>query len=467
MAMIEASAEQRRRGGAYAALPAVSAVVDEARAAGSRLSPDALVRAVQDALAEERAAIAAGAEPARAEIAARVVDRVLALDRPRLSAGINATGVIVHTNLGRAPVSAETAAAMVDAATHATPLEIDPETNERGGRMSEISALIRILTGAEAALAVNNCASALVLALSALASGREVVVSRGEAVEIGGGFRVPDVMRQSGADLVEVGTTNRTYARDYLDASGERTAAWLKVHASNFRIVGFTHAPALDELVAAARPRGILVLDDLGSGAMFDTRPFGLAAEPTLPESIAAGADVAMISGDKLLGGPQAGILAGRAEAIARVAKHPLARAVRADKTTLAGLAATLRHHARGEALERIPVWRAISADPEALHRRATELSGWLGAAGIVAEVAPMESTIGGGSVPGASLPSWGLALRANGPAALEALAGRLRLGSPAAYGRIERDRFLLDLRTVMPEEDHALAAAATVAAKG
>jgi L-seryl-tRNA(Ser) seleniumtransferase len=445
----------------FAALPSVAALIQAARASGSAFTEEVLARAAQDALAREREAIAAGSRPEREEIVARALEAMLALDRPRLSAGINATGVIVHTNLGRAAVSMETAAAMTAAASGAIPLEIDPASNERGGRMSEISSLVRLLTGAEAALAVNNCAAALVLALSAVAAGREVVVSRGEAVEIGGGFRVPDVMRQSGATLVEVGTTNRTYARDYEAASGETTAAWLKVHASNFRIVGFTHAPSLQELASIARPRGIALLEDLGSGAMLDTARFGLAAEPTLAESIAAGVDVTMISGDKLLGGPQAGILAGRAEWISRISRHPLARAVRADKTTLAGLAATLRHYARGDALETIPVWRAISAEADDLRCRAEAMAARLTDAGWNASAVRSTATVGGGSMPEETLSGWGVALDGDDP---DGLARRLRLGVPAVYGRIERDLVVLDLRTVMPEDDVALTEAVLAA---
>lgn len=446
----------------YASLPSVSALIDAARAAGSSFADPMLSRAAQDALAAEREAIRAGAAvPGRDAVVARLVEGILALDRPRLRRGINATGVIVHTNLGRAPVSEETAAAMAAAAASAIPLELDPASNERGGRMSELSALIRLLTGAEAALAVNNCAAALVLALSALAAGREVVVSRGEAVEIGGGFRVPDVMRQSGATLVEVGTTNRTYSRDYESASSDATAAWLKVHASNFRIVGFTHAPDRHDLASLSRARGIALIEDLGSGALLDTAAFGLAPEPTLAEAVAAGVDVAMISGDKLLGGPQAGILAGKAPVIARISRHPLARAVRADKTALAGLAATLRHYARGEALQKIPVWRSISADPDGLRRRAESLSRRLAAASLPASVQASSATVGGGSLPGETLPGWSVALGGPDP---DRIARRLRLGHPAVYGRIERDTVLLDLRTVLPEEDDVLAAAIAAA---
>lgn len=449
-------------GSAFAALPAVGRVVELAREAGSRLAEPVIVRLVRQALEHERAAILAGATPGRGAVEARIVAAVVALDRPRLGPVLNATGVVVHTNLGRAPVSRETAAAMADAAANAVPLELEPATNGRGGRMREVSALVSALTGAEAALAVNNCAAALVLTLSALASGREVVVSRGEAVEIGGGFRIPDVMRQSGATLVEVGTTNRTYASDYAAAVTDRTAMYLKVHASNFRVVGFTHAPTLAELAAEAAPRGIALVEDLGSGALLDTRAFGLAPEPTLTDAIAGGVDVALISGDKLLGGPQAGIIAGRREIVARVAAHPLARAVRADKTALAGLAATLRHYARGEALETVPVWRAISAGAGAIHARARAISERLTSSGVSATVIECVSTVGGGSLPGEALPSLAVAIPAGATpnCDLDGFARRLRLGSPGVFGRIDEGQLLLDLRTVMPEDDGALCAA-------
>jgi L-seryl-tRNA(Ser) seleniumtransferase len=450
----------------FATLPSVARVAGLAREAGSRLDEPVLVRVVQDGVARERAAIAGGAAPSREAVEARLLDALAELERPRLAPVINATGVIVHTNLGRAAVSAETASAIADAAAHAVPLELEPETNERGGRMREVSALVAALTGAEAALAVNNCAAALVLTLSALAAGREVVVSRGEAVEIGGGFRVPDVMRQSGAALVEVGTTNRTYVDDYVAAAGDRTAMFLKVHASNFRIVGFTHAPSVTDLVKAGRPRGIAVVEDLGSGALLDTRPFGLAPEPLLQDAIANGVDAALISGDKLLGGPQAGIIAGRSETVARIARHPLARAVRADKTALAGLAATLRHYARGEALMKIPVWRAIAASEADLRGRADALAVALSAAGLTATAVRSESTVGGGSLPGESLPSWAATINAGAlpERDLDGLARRLRAGSPGVYGRIERDQIMLDLRTVLPEEDERLLKAVAAA---
>ncbi len=412
-------------------------------------------------LAEERRRIAAGAETTREAVAARAVAAVTAFERPRLAAVLNATGVIIHTNLGRAPVSAETAAAMATAAAGAVPLEIEPESNERGGRMREISDLMRVLAGAEATLVVNNCAAAVLLVLSAVGSGRRVVVSRGEAVEIGGGFRVPDVLRQSGAELVEVGTTNRTYAGDYAEATDERTAAFLKVHPSNFQIVGFVHAASTAELADLGRERGVPVLEDIGSGALLATARFGLTPEVTFRESLEAGATLAMASGDKLLGGPQAGIIVGRAEWVARVARHPLARAVRADKTCSAGIAATLRHYVRGEAEAKIPVWRMIAAASESLRERAERLRDGLAEDGVGVALAETTATVGGGSLPGERLPSWAVAIAADD---VDGLAKRLRVGTPGVFGRIEDGRLLLDLRTVLAEDDQRLIGAVAAA---
>jgi L-seryl-tRNA(Ser) seleniumtransferase len=457
-----AEAPQSERGhvsaaGLLRAIPPVSAIVTEAKRLGSELTEDALTRAARAELENVRQALLAGESLDRPRIMRRVIDSIGVLQRPRLTPVLNATGVVIHTNLGRAPVSPETADAMRAAAAHPVPLEIDPESNERGGRMSEIAALLRALTGAEAALVVNNCASAVLLVLAAMASGKEVVVSRGEAVEIGGGFRVPDVLRQSGARLVEVGTTNRTYARDYAAATTEETGAYLKVHPSNFRAFGFVHTASTAELVVLAREHVLPVLEDLGSGALLDTSRFGLAPEPTLSEAIAAGADLVMASADKLLGGPQGGIIIGAASWVDRVARHPLARAVRADKTALAGIAATLRHYLRGEAESRIPIWRMIVAPESEIRARVTQLGAALRPDGHAVDVEPVRATVGGGSLPGEMLPSWALVLFPAGGEGVDTLARRLRLGDPGIFGRIDQDRLLLDLRTVLPEEDQVL----------
>src|SRR5215207_7383580 len=443
--------------GQLRAIPPVSAIVTEAKRVGSELTEDALTRAARAELEHVRQALLAGERLDRPEIARRVIDAIGALERPRLTPVLNATGVVIHTNLGRAPVSPETAEAMRAAAAHPVPLEIDPESNERGGRMAEIAGLLRALTGAESALVVNNCASAVLLVLAAVGSGKEVVVSRGEAVEIGGGFRVPDVLRQSGARLVEVGTTNRTYARDYAAVTTEETSAYLKVHPSNFRAFGFVHSASTAELVVLAREHGLPVLEDLGSGALLDTSCFGLAPEPTLTEGIAVGADLVMASADKLLGGPQGGIIIGAASWVERVARHPLARAVRADKTALAGIAATLRHYLRGEAESRIPIWRMIAAPESEIRERVTRLGSALGQDGHAVGVEPVQATVGGGSLPGETLPSWALVLSPADGEGVDALARRLRLGDPGIFGHIDQDRLFLDLRTVLPEEDEIL----------
>ena len=441
----------------FRAIPPVSAVVAEAKRLGSTLTEDALTRLVRVELEEMRQALLAGETLDRLEIERRVIAAIGVLERPRLASVLNATGVVIHTNLGRAPVSLETAEAMREAAARAVPLEIDRESNERGGRMSEIAGLMLALTGAESALVVNNCASAVLLVLAAVATGKEVVVSRGEAVEIGGGFRIPDVLRQSGAHLVEVGTTNRTYARDYAAATTEETGAYLKVHTSNFRVFGFVHSASTAELVVLAREHGLPVLEDLGSGALLDTSRFGLAPEPTLSAAIADGADLVMASADKLLGGPQGGIIIGSASWVERVARHPLARAVRADKTALAGIAATLRHYLRGEGESHVPIWRMITAPADTIRARAMALAAALAEDGLRAGVEPVQATVGGGSLPGETLSSWAAVLSPAIEEGVDTLAQRLRLGDPGVFGRIDQNRLVLDLRTVLPEDDEIL----------
>lgn len=393
-------------------------------------------------------------------MAERLVDRARRqLDRrleqqPR--AVINATGVILHTNLGRAPLSRAALDAMERVGGGYSALEFDLEAGTRGSRHEHVSALLRDLTGADDALVVNNNASAVLLALAALATGRDVVISRGELVEIGGGFRIPDVLRESGARLVEVGTTNRTYVEDYDRAIAEDAALVLRVHASNFQVVGFVHSPTLEELVALAHQRGLILVDDLGSGTLIATEQFGLAHEPTVQESTSAGADLVCFSGDKLLGGPQAGLLVGRKEVIDRLRRHPLVRALRPDKATLAALSATLAHYARGEALREIPVWRMISADAATIHRRAEALAA--GSDGVCS-VVETRAAVGGGSLPGSTLPSFALAVdRADGSAA--EIAHRLRSWRVPIVSRVADNRALLDLRTVAPGQDPEIQAA-------
>jgi L-seryl-tRNA(Ser) seleniumtransferase len=447
----------------YSELPSTAVLLDRLSSRGLVLAHPIAVTLINDVLSEVRAQIAAGQRPTRNEIEQHVVSAGERLMSVRLTPVINATGVILHTNLGRAPVSEATAEAMRSVAAGYVSLEIDPETGQRGGRMDEISQLMHLLTGGEATLVVNNNAAAVLLTLSALAASRSVIISRGEAVEIGGGFRIPDVLRQSGAHLVEVGTTNRTYARDYANAIDETTAVLLKVHPSNFSISGFTATTSVEELVEIAQPRGIPVVEDLGSGALLDTRQFGLEVEPTIGSSLAAGASLVTASGDKLLGGPQAGIISGSREWVARVERHPLARAVRADKTCLAGLARTLRHYLMGDEVTEIPLWRMISATPKSLRERARSIIGKLPGTRWNVEIAQSEATIGGGSLPGQTMASVAIAVSGNG-LELDAFARNLRLGDPSVFARIAEDRVLLDMRTVLPEDDNVLADALNVA---
>ncbi len=441
---------------AFRKLPAVDALAQAARARlnGDALPPELVVDAARGALAEARAQIAAGAPaPEPAALAEDAAARARQSVQPSLLPLINASGVIIQTNLGRAPLSDAALAAMHAVGAGYSNLEYDLDAGARGSRYQHLAALLCRLTGAEAALAVNNNAAAIYLVLGALAAGRDVIVSRGQAVEIGGGFRIPDVLRQSGAALVEVGTTNRTYARDYAAAITERTALLMRIHTSNFRLEGFVHETPLAEMADVGRARGVAVLDDLGSGTLLPTAPYGLRPEPTVPESVAAGADLVTFSGDKLLGGPQAGLIVGRAALVARLREHPLARALRVDKTTLAGLEATLLAYLRGRATEEIPVWRMIAAAPKQLHARAERLAAAIGGA----DVLPCASAVGGGSLPGDTLPSFAVAL----PGPPDALARALRAGSPPVIGRIAGDRLLLDVRTVLPAQENDLIAAA------
>lgn len=386
-----------------------------------------------------------------------VLENVEANGRPTLCKVINATGVIIHTNLGRAPLSDDARTAMELAAAGYSNLEYELDLGKRGSRYAHAEGLLRHLTGAGGGLLVNNNAGAVLLALTALARGREVIISRGQLIEIGGGFRIPEVMAQSGVRLVEVGTTNRTRIEDHEQAIGEETALLMHIHHSNFRMVGFTEQASLSELVDLARHHGLLVVEDLGSGTLLDTAPFGLAHEPTVQESVRQGADLVCFSGDKLLGGPQAGVIVGRSDLLASMRQHPLARALRVDKTTIAGMQATLLHYLREEATEKVPVWRMISLTVEQIQQRADMLAEKLGAMGAEVEVLFGLSTMGGGSLPGETLPTALVALQSPSP---DRLAHRLRTGEPAVVGRIEGGRFLLDPRTMLPgEEDELLMA--------
>jgi L-seryl-tRNA(Ser) seleniumtransferase len=440
---------------AYRHLPAVETLVQaiEQQLNGNRLPRDILTETARTVIASARTAIHAGhAAPSTADLIEQALAQTQRLVQPSLRPVINASGVIIQTNLGRAPLSQAALEAMVAVGSGYSNLEYDLASGERGSRTTHLNELLCRLTGAEAALAVNNNAAAIYLVLIALAVGREVIVSRGQAVEIGGGFRIPDVLRQSGATLVEVGTTNRTYLRDYAAAINERTALLMRIHTSNFRLMGFVAETTLAELATLGHERGVPVVDDLGSGTLLPTAPYGLAPEPTVGESIAAGADLVTFSGDKLLGGPQAGLIVGRKHLIEQLKQHPLARALRVDKTTIAGLAATLQSYVQQQATSDIPVWMMIAAPIEVLQARAEQLVAQLGS--DRAEVMVCESAVGGGSLPGETLPSRAVALTLAQP---DAVASRLRQGQPAVVARISQGKLLLDLRTVLVEQEPAL----------
>lgn len=392
------------------------------------------------------------------EMVAGILRRATAFGAPSLRRVINATGVVLHTNLGRAPLSASTARAMMEIASGYANLEYDLVAGARGSRHTHLERAICYVTGAEAALVVNNTAAAVLLVLAEVAAGREVVVSRGQAIEIGGGFRIPDVMRQSGARLVEVGTTNRTRLADYAAAIGPQTGALLYVHTSNFRVVGFSESVSPDALASLGRERGVPTIGDQGSGCLLPTERFGIVGElrePMVQEYVDAGMDAVCFSGDKLLGGPQSGIIAGRADLIARLKSHPLTRALRLDKIGIAGLAATLRHYQARKAEREVPVWRMIALTSEALQSTAEHWAATLQRDGRDAHALPAASAIGGGSLPGVTLPTHVVAVRPSG--AVDAAAAALRRGAPPIVGRIAGDRLLIDPRTVLPEDEVAL----------
>jgi L-seryl-tRNA(Ser) seleniumtransferase len=392
--------------------------------------------------------------PSREMLMDHALQTLRAWTVPSLQPVINATGVILHTNLGRAPLNKAAIEAIVDVSMGYSNLEYDLQSGKRGSRLVHAESLLKNLTHAEAALVVNNNAAAVLLVLSTLARRRQVVISRTQLVEIGGGFRIPDVLQQSGARLYEIGTTNRVHLTDYTNAIEEASPALiLHAHRSNFRITGFTSEPTLSELAEISHRAGIPLVDDLGSGALMDTSAFGLEHEPTIFESLSAGADLVCFSGDKLLGGPQAGIIVGKADLIAKLKKHPLARAVRADKLCLAALSATLLLYLKDEALREIPIWKMISATPGALRKRVESWSRTLG----VGEVIPSQSTVGGGSLPEETLPTYVLALMVRSP---NQFLERLRHCQPAVIGRLEADKVIFDPRTVLEDQEHELLAA-------
>jgi len=432
------------------------------------------VRQVLDAeLARLRSALVAGGDEAGSrEVASALIierlDAALARARqPSLRPLINATGVVIHTNLGRAPLSSEALEAMRIVGAGYSNLEVDLQTGQRGSRHDHLDAALREATGAESGVATNNTAAGLTLALAALAAGREVVISRGELVEIGGGFRVPDILKGSGALLREVGTTNRTRVADYAAAMSDRTAALLRVHPSNFRVEGFTARPALRDLAELARRFNLPLIEDLGSGwlgpDLFDADAFppdarvALGREPAVRDSVREGADLVAFSADKLLGGPQAGLVVGRAALVAQMRQHPLMRAVRVDKVTYAGLEATLRAFTCGRAATVVPVMRMLAIPLATIEARAQALATLLRTNGVPCDTAPGLSTIGGGSLPGETLTTSLVRLETASP---DALLGSLRGGDPAVIARISDDRVCLDPRTVMEGDDQALARA-------
>jgi len=410
-------------------------------------------------LEHARLSIAAGNScPSIDEIVESIYTQVRALENSSLRPIINATGVILHTNLGRAPLSQEALDAMDRVAKGYCNLEFDLHSGTRGSRHTHIEPILCHLTGAEAALVVNNNASAVLLGLTALARRKEVIVSRGQAIEIGGSFRIPDVMRQSGAKLIEVGTTNCTYAADYEQAINPRTAALMRVHSSNFYVTGFTHSVTLEELVTLGQRYDLPVFDDLGSGCFLDTTTLGLDPEPMVQQSVAVGVGLVFFSGDKLVGGPQAGIIVGEKQFIDKLKKHPLARAVRIDKIRLAGLVATLIHYVKSEAASKIPVWRMISATLEEIDQRAKL---WAQSLRGLARVVEGETMIGGGSLPGGTLPTKLVAIGEEGRRKhqnmAQALSQTLRCHKVPIVGRISGNVLLLDPRSVLPEEDEVV----------
>ena len=381
------------------------------------------------------------------------------ITRASLRPVLNATGVVLHTNLGRAPLPASAIRAIQDVARGFSNLEYDLEAGERGSRYSHCVSLLREITGCEDALVVNNCAAALILAVDTFARDREVIISRGELVEIGGSFRIPDIMRRGGARLVEVGTTNRTYRADYQDAISAQTGAIIKVHRSNFSISGFTSDVGVDQLATLGKERGVPVVHDLGSGLLISLDDFGLRGEPTASDALGSGSDVVTLSGDKLLGGPQAGIMLGKAAVIETLRANPLARALRVDKLTIAALGATLAlYRDPAAAFQSIPVLAMLTATPPSLESRARAIAAALLARGVDCSVVPSESSVGGGAFPAAVLQSFAVALR--GDAGILELA--LREAAMPVIGRMKDGQLLLDVRSLQPHEDESLTTSVT-----
>jgi L-seryl-tRNA(Ser) seleniumtransferase len=437
-----------------ASLPAVHRLLADERlcAAAAAHGRDRVREAVRAALADARRTMAGGSgAPTPEQLAADVLRRLAAAARPAYPAVINATGVLIHTNLGRAPRLAAAAAGYLA-------LEYDLDAGERGERLAPVCERLVRYFGAEAATVVTNNAAALVLLLAAHAAGREVIVSRGELIEIGGSFRLPEIMAAAGARLVEVGCTNRTRAADFDAAWSEATAAILVVHRSNFHLSGFVATPEVAELAAVARRRGVPLWVDQGSGCHLDLARYGLRGEPTVRDLLRQGADAVLFSGDKLLAAPQAGIVVGSASVVSPLRRHPLRRALRPDKAALVGLAATLDAYLAGQP-ERVPLYALLAAPEAALRRRARRLAARLAAAGGDARAVPTRAVLGGGTTPGQTVPSWAVALPGG-----EGLALRLRRADPPVVARVEEGNVLLDLRAVLPAEDAAVMEAAVAA---
>ncbi len=416
---------------------------------------------VRQVLGEMRIDDGDGFGTSREQTVRKVIERVLAVGERhnlnRMRPVINATGVVLHTNLGRAPLANAAKQAICDA-VGCMNLEINLVDGRRGSRGSSIEELLTQLTGADAALVVNNCAAATLLALRTFATGRQVIISRGQLIEIGGSYRLPNIFIEAGAILAEVGTTNRTRLADYAAAITSETAAILRVHSSNYRIIGFTESASIGELAELARAHGLLAIDDVGSGSLYDLSPLGLTGEPIVPESLRAGADLVLFSGDKLLGGPQCGVIVGRQPLIDRLRGEPLARALRVDKLTLAALEATLLIHCRGRAFEDVPVLRQLAMHPNEIRERCEKLVHRLAtdrrATAISFSVKAVESAVGGGALAGQGLPSFAICARS---ANIEQTARDLRLGSPSILVRTSEGTVLLDLRTVHSDDDEAV----------
>ncbi|MBP8857491.1 MAG: L-seryl-tRNA(Sec) selenium transferase [Anaerolineaceae bacterium] len=436
-------------------IPAVGRLLEEdtAKTLVGKYGRDLVVRAIRETIDRIRSGQGSEQTTNAETILHDVEIHLESWFTPTLRPVINATGVVIHTNLGRAPLSKSALQALVIAGGEYSTLEFNLNNGKRGNRSVHAEEQLKRLLGVEAALVVNNNAAAVLLCLSALARRRKVVISRTQLVEIGGGFRVPEVMSQSGAILYEIGTTNRVHLADYENALAEKPALIMRAHHSNYRIIGFTSEPALSDIVSTAHGQDIPVLDDLGSGALVDTSRYGLLHEPTVQESLEAGVDVVCFSGDKLLGGPQAGIIVGRKELLDKVKKHPLARAVRADKLCLAALSATLDHYLKGEAEDKVPVWQMIAKDEAGLK---TTVEHWKLALGA-GEVQPGRSAIGGGSLPEETLPTWVLQLTMENP---DRFLSKLRRNSPPVIARIENETVILDARTIFPEQEEPLLAA-------